>query len=238
MMKMPQYYRPRRVVRARLPRRVVAAGRMYAKKRRYLKRKTNPQPTFVETFHKRADDLLIQGGTGAGKVFKVKITDIPQVSQYANLYKQYRINWIKVQLIPTYNTDNADVNSANYNIANTVPEIGMCRIAYSIQDSPGVTTPATEQEVLEDNGAKVKTVKSMWHCSCKPVADITEQVAGGGVIPVKQKYRQWFNFDTATVANNPDHGSIVAYLTLPGSGAGYVNYNAYYKVNFSLRDPQ
>lgn len=202
---------------------------------------SNPSPTFVETFALPRDNLtLVANGSGTGKYFKVRIQDVPQVAQYANLYTQYRINWVKVMLLPQYNTLNSDINAATFNQSSALTSAGMARIVYSIQDSPGQTDPASENEVLEDNGCKVKPFGAKWSCSFKPVPDINQNVTGGTIIPIRNKTRQWFNFDTAAPANNPYHGGVKAFITLPGttSDGGSMVLVAYYKVSFSLRDPQ
>lgn len=216
-------------------------GRKFRLVRRRL---LSNQPTFVETFQLARDNMAVpQGdGSGLGKYFKVRITDIPQVAQYANLYTQYRINWVKVMLLPQYNTQASDANASSYNMGNTLNSYGMARIVYAIQDSPDQTDPTTENEVLEDNGCKIKPMGAKWSCSFKPVPDITIADGASGVIPIRMKNKSWFNFDTATPANNPYHGGVKAWITLPGLKVGEtgqpITWYAYYKVSFSLRDPQ
>lgn len=214
--------------------------RLAMRNRRIRRTVMGNQPTFVETFQLARDNMFVQCGSGLGKYFAVRIQDIPQVASYANLYTQYRINWVKVMLLPIYNTQSSDFNAANYNQVNAVASAGMARIVYSIQDSPGQVAPTTEQEVLEDNGCKIKPMGSKWSCSFKPVPDITQNVPTGTVIPVKAARKQWFNFDTATPLNNPLHGGVKAFISLPGTAADTngVSWYAYYKVSFSLRDPQ
>ena len=95
-------FRPRKGAR-------VYRGKRYVVRRRVL----NPRPTFVETF-KSSDPIVLTPGNGAGKAFKVRITDIPQIANYTNLYTQYRINWFKVMLVPKFNTSIAEPNMANY----------------------------------------------------------------------------------------------------------------------------
>lgn len=228
----------RRPLRRR-PLKVLRRGAL-VRNRRIRRAVLSNQPTFVETFALPRDNMFVPVSSGSGKYFSVRIQDIPQVSSYANLYTQYRINWVKVMLIPQYNTSASDVNAGEYNASVAVNSVGMARIVYSIQDSPGQTAPTTENEVLEDNGCKIKAMGSKWSCSFKPVPDITQNLASGSVIPVKAARKQWFNFDTANPTNNPLHGGVKAYVSLPGttSATAGVTWFAYYKVSFSLRDPQ
>lgn len=216
------------------------------KKARYVlraSRSLNPTPTFTETFALPRDNLVLFPGTvGVGKAFKISFHDIPQVSQYMTLYTQYRINWVKVMLLPNYNTQSSDFNAGTYNYAQSIASAGQARIAYSIQDSPGEQDPVGEAEVLSDNGCKIKSIGSKWSCSFKPVPDVA-QVSPAGNILTRQKFKQWFNYDETTVANNPKHGAVTAWITLPGSPSATgpqpaVSYICYYKVNFTLRDPK
>lgn len=189
-------------------------------------------PTFVETF--AAGSVV----PNVGNIFKVRISDIPQFSQYAALYTQYRINWVKVTLLPDYNTSAADQNAAGYNSSIVIPYSGQARIAYAIQDSPDQILPASEAVVLQDNGAKVKVLGSKWSCSFKPVPDVAVTNAANVPVYTRQRYKQWFNFDTVTTGNNPQHGSVVAWITLPGSAGITMKFNVYYKVSVTYRDPR
>lgn len=202
-----------------------------------IMRALNPTPTFVETYSKGV--ITCPGGAGGlGGVFSARITDIPQVAQYANLYKQYRINWIKVMLVPVYDDISADRNAAQYNATIPTGYAGMSRIAFAINNSPQLAVPGTEAAVLEDNGCKVKPIGSLWKCSFKPVPDVGVTAGtNGNAIYTRSRYRQFFNFDTQTAANNPLHYGITYWISVLNPGLD-VNYNVYYKVNFTLRDPQ
>lgn len=202
-----------------------------------LRRIYNPQPTFVETFSKSA--VIIPGGAGGiGGVFASRITDVPQIAQYSNLYKQYRINWIKVMLVPDYNYNASDRNAAQYNATVPTGNVGMARIVFAINDSPALAAPLNEAQVLEDNGCKIRTVGTKWQCSFKPVPDVGA-LATGAANPVgaRQRFKQWFNFDSVTTGNNPLHYGVSYWITHFNPGLDVV-YNVYYKVSFSLRDPQ
>lgn len=220
-------------------RKAVARRRFAAamRKRRGIRRAVgvgNPSPTFVETYSKSSIP------TNAGGVFSARISDIPQIAQYATLYKQYRINWIKVTLVPDFNSQAADHNAAAYNATVPTQNFGMARIVYAINDSPQLTVPATEADVLEDNGCKIKSLGPKWSCSFKPVPDVgVASGTTGNTIWTRQKFRQWFNFDTVTTGNNPLHYGVSYYITqLVANTQANPTYNVYYKVSFSLRDPQ
>lgn len=210
------------------PRRRVMRRRGPMRARRML----NPMPTFVETYN--AGQIF----SNAGGVFQARITDIPQVAQYNTLYKQYRINWIKVMLVPIYSYASTDPNSALYNNANAVPYLGTARITFAINDSPATGAPANELAVLTDNGSKVQQIVNKWARAFKPVASVQVQAVGGGSVATKQKFRQWFNFDLQNVANNPEHQGISYWITQATGPGAQGAFEVYYKVSFSLRDPQ
>lgn len=257
-MAMTRKYAATRIQRAYRRRRVANRMRRYRKKQAYVGRAVNTrstQPTFVETFRgaaygrsesDRFDKVLtVPVGGSLGAVFKVRITDIPQVNQYSDLYTQYRINWIKVFLIPSFNGDAADINAAAFNAvpATQISGQGTGRISWSVQDSPNEWSPLTEDEVLQDNGCKFKTIGKRWSQSFKPVPDV-EMVTTAGNIYTRQKYRQWFNFGELS-GNNPLHGAVTAFINLPGISypgpsmlSSVENYHIYYKVSFTLRDPR
>lgn len=236
---MPFVRRRIRVNRAGYP---VSQVRSQMRRKKYVKRAYvrrgiyNPQPTFTETFALESDNFAIQAGSGHGSVFKVAFNNIPQWQQYMNLYTQYKINWVKVIVLPSYDSKSADLNSSTL----AVGQAGMARIAYSIQDSPNEVAPASEDEVLTDNGCKIRSFGSKWSCSFRPVPDIAVSTSTG-IIPTKIRKSQWFSFDDTTLANNPKHGAVTAYVTVPGTpGTEHktYQYSVYYKVNFSLRDPK
>lgn len=221
----------------------IRGKRRYVKKAGMIRRRLgmNPEPTFTETFQKAADNVVVVAGSaGTGSVFKVRLSDIPQVQQYMTLYTQYRINWVKVMLLPNYNSATSDHNVADYNRTTATPYSGMARIVYSIQDSPNEQIPANEAEVLSDNGCKIKAFKTKWSCSYKPVPDVKQTTADGSIY-TRQKFRQWFNYDPTTVGNNPEHGAVTSWITLPGDNLlrdSSMSFFCYYKVNFTVRDPK
>lgn len=215
--------------RSRAPRRL-AIGRM-----RLGTRVRMTSPTFVETF--RLLDVISTTAAPYLDAWKVRISDIPQIAQYQTLYNQYRINWVQHMLIPNYNSEEANQALAN-SATPGFPYVGQPRIAYSIQNTPNVQPPATEQDVLEDNGCKLKVMKGIFKVAHKPVPDIAQfSNAAGATVYTKEKYKQFFNF-TAVPANNPLYGAVQVALTLPGGGAGYMNMSHYVKISFTLRDPK
>lgn len=231
---------PRTAVR-RAPRRkmVVTIPRSMAPvRRRKLRSSYNPSPTFTETV--KLNDIggfVSTAGTAeGGGVFKLRISDIPQYrDDYANLYTQYRINSVKYIVLPQFDTQEA--NTAVQNQAQSPPYsfTGMARVAWAVQDSPNVGDPASEAEVLQDNGAKVRAFGSKWVVTMKPTPDVS-MTTSVGVIPTRAR-KSWFNYDAVTTGNNPQHGSIQWWISqLATTGSAGQKYSVYAKINFSLRD--
>jgi len=232
-------YRRRGLRRA--PRRPYRGGRRVPKKSvraRLFRALANPQPTFTETF--RPSPNTIQ--PNVGQLFTGNIGGLPQYAQYTNLYNQYRINWVKVMLIPDFNTAAADENTALFNATVPgTPAVGMARIVWAIQNTPLVNPaagiPANEAVVLQDNGCKISTLATKWSCSFKPVV-ATQITSGTGVTSLaKMRMKPFLNF-TGNPLTETIHYGVQAFITQAVSLAPPVNYNVYYKINFTLRDPK
>lgn len=189
----------------------------------------NPTPTFTETyFVPQAPTIL----GNAGGNFSVSISQVPQIAQYSNLYRQYRINWVKVMLFPELSGDSVDVNSIYMQNAVGGNAAGKPRIAYAINDTPNLPVPLAESDVLTDNGCKVKTLGSKWSVSFKPCVDATVSAAGVGV---RQRLQPWLSFAAAGQVD-PQHYGVSYWITHYQAAGAVQTFRVYYKVNFSLRD--
>jgi len=233
---MPLTYNPRttkfkgraRVGRAMYRRRRVGAMGGIVRRRRLY----NPTPTFTETYKSG----LVTANTGGQ--FTARISDIPQIADYLALYNQYRINWIKVMLIPDFGS--ADPNTYSQNFVGGIPSVANARIAWAINDTPNLPNPVSEADVLTDNGAKIKTLTNKWQQSFKPRPDkFTGTAVGGSGVAVREKFNQWLSFaEPAFPANNPIHRGVSYWISALSATGGDQAYHVYYKVNFSLRDPK
>lgn len=226
-----------------MPPKTIRKGKVRARFRRGLQRGLlggrmrrrmgfNPMPTFVETYS--AGQIV----ANAGGQFTARISDIPQINDYQQLYQQYRINWIKVTLVPDFS--GTDPNTYAQNFVGGIPATANARIAWAINDTPALANPVNEADVLTDNGAKIRTLASMWSASFKPRPDkFTGTVAGGPGVAVREKFNPWLSFaDPVVPANNPIHRGISYWITALTAGGGTQAYHVYYKVSFSLRDPK
>lgn len=174
----------------------------------------NKVPSFVETF-KAANDLSVNN---AGGVLTVQFSQIPQVASYVELYKQYRINWVKAILIPDYNSYQSQAGGPN------AP-----RMAFAISDTVATPAPASEADILTDNGARIRMLTRPTTITFRPVPFLQQQTAGGAPVAVNKKM-QWINTSEAAVV----HGGVPFWITSAGAPDGVVR--LYYKVSFSLKD--
>lgn len=207
----------------RKPARSKPAGRKLAK-RKFRARVIARVPSFTET---------ISAGTVAGNsggVFTASIDLLPQLAQYSNLYRQYKLNWVKVMLIPNF----SEADSSQF-----LSQSGLPRIAWAVNTTPGVAVPASEAQLLEDNGSKIRPITTQWSASFKPTPNIAvADIVGGGAIPTRMPRNTFLNFLPAGTPN-PEHYGISYWLSnISAGGAPGLRFNVYYKVNFSLRDPQ
>lgn len=214
-----RYRRLRRYVkRARLLRRRVPRMRM-----RY-----NPVPTFTETVA-LAPLTFNQTSTGnTTGLFQPQFLNIPQYTQYCSLYNQYCIRKCQLIFIPTYNM--YDLNNPTSPTPVQAP-----RLVYAIQDSSLVNTPAVEDDVLQDNGAKIRMFTKPIKINFRPKACVGNSLNAGGFAATNRAGATWL---TTQVASVPHNGVAFSFTTgLPPAGTPVLA-SVYMKLTFSLRDPK
>jgi len=186
------------------------------------------RPVFTETY---TGPVLTPN---SGGIFKFNIGDVPQISQYNNLYQKYRILRAQVILVPQYAQQ--DQNAGEYNAGASTYAHGMGRFVFAINDSPGLVAPGSEASVLQDNGCKIRAVKTMLKMSCKPVP-LSEDA--NGILTTLKK--NWLNFQLPPAPANPAHFGITYWYTQPFLGATAQLNNdliSYIKLTFQLADPR
>lgn len=212
---MPLVRRARRTTRRPAAR--ARPARRMGMMRPYRSIRYNKVPSFVETYAQVANI-----NSQAGGVFGTAFNLIPQAAQYGNLYNQYRINWVQYTIVPewtSYDPNNAAVVSAP-------------RIAYSIQDtaSDALVLPASEQDVLLDNGVKIRMLDKVVKIKHRPVPQVGVSLAAGGFASISRK-GSWIDMSS----QNVPHGWVNYWIT---NGGPAVAFRVYVKVSFSLRDPK
>lgn len=200
-------------------------------KKAYRKRgvKASKYPTFTEVFTTGSIPV------NAGGTFYTAFSQIPQCAQYATLYKQFCIKKLQVTLMPRLNS--FDPNTAG----GTGLSFWAPRIAYSIDDTPSVINPTSELDVLTDNGVKVLSLGSKpIKMTCYPKPSINSIESGSGnPVSTRQRKIVWFNQRNTEVGNDGwsvPHGNIRYWISANPLLSDY-QFDVYYKVTFSVRDP-
>lgn len=174
--------------------------------------------------------------SNAGGTFKVAFNSIPQYAEYSKLYRQFCIKKLQVMLLPLY-TDaeiNTGLGTLNYQAT---------RIAFAVNDTPMLTNPGSELQVLEDNGAKIVLGHKKININCWPKPDLT--LVQPGIVTntyasVRQRKAVWLNTDAPGQAYSGvaiDHGGISYWVTNQPANLGVPVFKVYYKVTFAMRDP-
>lgn len=189
--------------------------------------------------------IRIQPGTQftVGK-FQFRMSDIPQVQNYANLYNLYKVLKIQAIIIPKFT--NADPNSAQYNIGIPTAAWENARIVYSINDDTNdLAVPLSELDVLEDNGAKIRALTRPLKINFRPkvVVDGTDPATNLGVA-IMPKFRSWVGFGADDQAYDPSrapyHVGVDWCVSCDNTSTNeFLDVaDVYFKVSFVCKDPR
>jgi len=220
-----------------MPIRRMRKGRRKAGVRRRFNRRANrartfnPAPIFTESFvlPKTGGQYSLDPNTGG--VLAVSMDNMPQLAQYSALYQKYRILKAKFICIPTHNTAAADINSELP--PGGLQSVGLSRVIYAVNDSPDqVTIPASEADVLKDNGCKIACGSPKLIMSCRPVPDTLD--SNGNRTTLRGNYLNFVSVNAAHYGITWFHSQPV----LPGNAGYGVPYLVYCKLTFQLSDPR
>lgn len=215
-------YRRRRVARGgrRLP--------LYAP-RSIMRSARSSSPTFTETY--RLPTILQNPGTGiATGIWKVRMADLPQLTDYSALYNQYCIKRVVLTIIPAYN-----VYDSNNGPAVTPSAITAPRLVYAINDSAQQAVPGTESDVLTDNGCKIRMLTRPMKIAFKPVAEVALGMSTGGFVSESKRLR-WLSFTNSECLHAGVSYAITQYVNSTADTDPLCH--VYAKVTFGLRDPK
>lgn len=207
-------------------------GRARAGRRKpwYMRKRVGRKPvihTFTETL--QASPLP----SGGGGIFSTRFNDLPQAAQYATLWKQFCIRKLEVMIVPKFNSFGVTGNVAN--------SYWQPRITYAVNDTPSLLTPATELDVLTDNGCKTKVINNKpLRITCYPKPEFISTDLTGARVVTRQRKMIWFNTGNTDVAfsgQNVVHTGIQYFVTGNTPGAPVEELaDVYYKVTISMRD--
>jgi len=216
---------PVRSMRRKRPLRGTKRYRKYASLRRGL---TAYQPSFSETFAAGVIGATQTAG-GAGGIFRVKFSDIPEYQNYVNLYNCFQIRSVQVLLIP----------SQPVNTQSGVTPVDPPRLTFAVQTSSDFATPTAELDVLNDNGCKIRLLQKPLkiRASMRPQLSETDNVSGAAVaVTARSKRAQWLT--TNTKGTDVEHAGITWWCKQNYATAQASEINVYYKVFFAMRDPK
>jgi len=177
------------------------------------------EPIFSET---AAVGALI---ANSGGVFTGQMSTLPQLGDYAALYRTFRILKFEYILMP-----DTPVNTATTASTTTTP-----RLVVSWDNSAEVSNPANEQAVLNDDGARIYLMnKPLRLTVSNPKARVTMGggSGAGGTVGVDLGRQNWLSFDDGS---GIPHNGMVYWLT---STLASGSINCYVKVTFQCRDPR
>jgi len=221
-------------------------GKRYAKKMgrkpyRVSKSLRSHMPIFSEMFNTGTLTVPASGPIGSfGGLLNTQYQLLPQATQYASLYRQYKILRNTWYLVPRGTS--VDPNATNYNVANSVPYQANGRFVYAINDTAGQSNPSQEVDVLASNGAKIRMTGDgrVIKISHKPVP-VLDVAAGVVTDRFINKKNVWFNTNNANnqgAAIDVVHGHVQWWLTIPSSAAGgQVIFDVYCRMTVQFRDP-
>lgn len=215
-------YRRRRAAGARRIPLYRPAGRMY---RAGLK-----PTTFTETY-RYGTISNPAGGTGSVQgIWKVRMLDLPQLSEYAALYNQYCIKRVQLTIVPSYNVFDSNNAPTATPSAITAP-----RLVYAINDSAQQPVPASESDVLTDNGCKIVMLTRPVKISFRPVAEVAMGISTGGFVSESKRTR-WLSFVNPEVLHAGVSFAITQFVnsTVDNDPMATI----YAKITFGLRDPK
>jgi len=175
-------------------------------------------PTFSETFFNGSLSI------NTGGVFGAQMSAIPQLADYAALYRTFRILKFEVMLMPSNINNTAD--GGNYQTIQ--------RIAHSWDRSAEVATPGSEVDVLNDNACKVDLLSKPLKLVCvAPKPRVSVGIPStGGTVGVDLGRQNWLSFDDGS---SIVHNGMPYWVT---AASGTTGVPCYTKITFQCRDPR
>lgn len=180
---------------------------------------------------------------GTGGVYTVQFGDIPQWTNYQQLYNQYKIlsvQWTFMPRYTQYSTNDQNQPLGDYRIANG-------RLMYAIQDTPTMQTINVETDVLKMNGVKIRDLTKpivITHRP-KPLLQLGAGVNNGSVsAQIGNNTQTFISFDGQS--GHPElvpHAGVAFWIVVNGDGPEPPDdlltfYDVYAKIRFVCRDPR
>lgn len=197
------------------------------------KRSKKYQKSITVTEMVSAGGLLVNTG---GRLV-TKFTDLPQASSYTQLFKQFCIRKLQAIIVPRFNAFDPNTLGGGGSLATSWVQP---RLTYAINDTPALINPATELDVLTDNGAKIRVMNSKpIKINMRPKPTQLSFDAGGHQVATRVGNSVWFNTDNPQLqfsGTTIEHFGATYWISGNPSQTDYM-FDLFYKVTLSLRDP-
>ena len=186
---------------------------------------------------------LPAGGNTASGVFSISMNALPQVTDYASLFRQFCIRSVKYTIVPRYGQ--TETNAQFYNQSLPITHTGNFRFLYCVNDTPFVSAAPSEADMLQNNNTRITYLNdkifAIRQAKPKPETTVTIGTGGTQVNMSLTGKDQWFNFTGGQTSNggqNVNHGNVQYYVTGAGSFPnGAIIADVYASVIFSCRNP-
>lgn len=184
-------------------------------------------------------EMVSAGGlvVNQGGIFSTRFSDLPQANNYASLYKQFCIKKLQAIIVPRFNSFDPNTLGGGGSLATSWVQP---RLTYAINDTPALTVPATELDVLTDNGCKIRLLNSKpIKINMTPKPEQLSSDLGGHPVVTRQQKLLWFNTNNPQVGFdgvNVVHHGAQYFLSGNPSRTDYM-FDLFYKVTIGVRDP-
>lgn len=163
--------------------------------------------------------------------YAFRLSDLPDYSQFTNLFDRYRINAVKLLFIPAYNS--IEENQGNLNQASSLNYLSVQPRVYTIIDKNGDATTSTENTMLENGNVRIirEPCKSFTVYCKNPCVQLAGE-ASGVIVSGISKARQWCDTTNYNMAHYGISWGGIAYNGTSSTVAQAYNIVATYYLQF------
>lgn len=162
--------------------------------------------------------IIVNSGTPIGYAFQQTLSQLPNFTDFTNLYDQYMIKKVVVKMIPKISQHNLTTTT----IGNAdLPQV------HSVVDYDDGTTPTSVSQLVEYQSHKMTRGNKIHVRSFVPKIELTTD----GTANAPKSY-QWIDCDSATV----NHRGLKWWFNAPQSAGCTVYYDMLVSVYFSCKN--
>ncbi len=198
-------------------------------------------PYYITTETWKHTQVQVAAGIQGG-VFSLAGNEVPQIGDYSALYRQFKIMRVTWMLVPRIGP--VDPNTALYN--QNVALTGVAyqgRFVYAINNTGGILPPATEDELLEDNGVKILSTARVTPIRITHVPLPLMNVSNSALSSVfVNRKKQWLNTNSLGNTGNGlgvEHYGVSWFCTIPSVSLPnpFIVFDVFCKATLQFRDP-